>query len=52
MIMPLSKIQRCVLVHVCTLCTQICVRAWLCKDVRNNEGEEERRMFLYNLIQI
>lgn len=49
MIMPLSKIQRCVLVYVCALCTQICVRAWLC---RNNEEEEERWMFLYNLIQI
>lgn len=52
MIMPLSKIQRCILVYVCALCTQICVLAWLCKDVRNNEEEEERWMFLDNLIQI
>lgn len=42
MIMPSSKIQRRMLVYVCALCSEIYFRAWLCKDVRNNEEEEER----------
>lgn len=43
---------RCACLCVCAVCTQICVCARLCKDVRNNEEEEKRWMFLYNLILI